>query len=71
MKCGEVNASLATRNQFDRGPDLKTEQEIKEWLENGGLELLFEAAEKAAADAEKFREAMRVDPDTLDKPMTI
>jgi len=62
---------VGAETRWIKEADLKTEQEIKEWLENGGIELLAEAAERAAEAAEKYFEAAQVDPATLDKPVTI
>ena len=51
---------------------MKTEQEIKDWINSDeGRKAIKDTAESAEADIEIFREARRIDPATLNEPMTI
>ena len=51
---------------------LKTEQQIKDWLLSmEGRKALQDAVDQAKIACASYREAARVDPATLNEPMTI
>lgn len=72
-RCQALNEMLLKelKSNLTEKAVLTTEEDVAEWLKNGGVEKLEQGTKRAEKACELLREAARADPATLNQPMTI